>query len=686
MHRCNTSTMDVNRRELLISTLLLVLAPTCSWAEAAIDEIQVTASRRAVERSEVSSAVSVIENDQGLATNVITDALAAQPGSYLQETTPGQGAVIIRGLKGSEVLHLVDGVRLNNAIFRNAPTQYAALIDPVGIERIEVVRGAGASLYGSSAMGGVVNFLTRRPVIGGSEIRNTLGVAANTADLSRKISYGIEVAGDATAALAQLSWLDTGNRLTGTGERIADSGFESRAARIAMTIEARDDRSWFFDVQALEQPQTARVDELIAGFGETEPGSSEFFFEPNARYYAHVEHRASNALWGADFDVDLAWQRIVDDRRSRAYESAERRLEKNSSDLFLFDVDISRQLGNTEWLVGAEWTDDRVRSSRTLVDLGSGDRATATPRFPDNSQVRQGAVYTNARLTLAERHLLTAGARYNRTRVEAPAAGTTPEVRQHFDDISGDISWIFKLSDSFHLVANLGRGFRAPNIFDFGTLGERPGNRFNIPNPDLTAERVRQSDVGFKLFDEGRSLEVFLFRLDYEDRIESVATGDLTAEGRAITQSRNLASSDLYGIEASGFLQLHESIAIDANVTWTKGTSRLPGEPETDADRVPPLNGRLSLRYEPQDYWQAVFRADFAGRQDRLSPRDVSDPRINPEGTAGWLIIGAEFTWLGDDWNFALGIDNLLDASYRVHGSGIDARGRNLAASVEYRW
>ena len=216
--------MDVSRRQLLVTTLLLVLAPAASMAEAAIDEIQVTASRRALERSEVSSAVTVVNADAALRSNVITDALAAQPGSFLQETTPGQGAVIIRGLKGSEVLHLVDGVRLNNAIFRNAPTQYAALVDPFGIERIEVVRGAGASLYGSSAMGGVVNFLTRRPDTGAKTVRNDLGVSANSGDLARKISYGLEVAGDTMATLAQLSWLDTGNRRTGSGSRIAASG------------------------------------------------------------------------------------------------------------------------------------------------------------------------------------------------------------------------------------------------------------------------------------------------------------------------------------------------------------------------------------------------------------------------------------------------------------------------------
>ena len=132
-------------------------------AGAEIEEIQVTATRRPMRTSEVSASLSIVGNDELVAAKLLTDVLAMQPGVFLQQTTPGQGAAIVRGLKGSEVLHLVDGMRLNNAIFRNAPTQYMALVAPGTLERIEVVRGAPASLYGSDAVGGVVQAISRIP-------------------------------------------------------------------------------------------------------------------------------------------------------------------------------------------------------------------------------------------------------------------------------------------------------------------------------------------------------------------------------------------------------------------------------------------------------------------------------------------------------------------------------------------
>lgn len=88
----------------------------------------------------------------------------------MQQTTPGQGVVILRGLKGSEVLHVVDGFRLNNAIFRNAPNQYVALVDSQSLARIEAVRGPMSALYGSDAMGGVLQMLTWEPRFDGSVV------------------------------------------------------------------------------------------------------------------------------------------------------------------------------------------------------------------------------------------------------------------------------------------------------------------------------------------------------------------------------------------------------------------------------------------------------------------------------------------------------------------------------------
>ena len=155
---------------LAASCALIPLPLLAQYSEPVIiEEIQVTATRRPAEIRDVSAALSIISSDEIRGVKLTTDALAAQTGVFLQQTTPGQGAAIIRGLKGSEILHMVDGMRLNNAIFRNAPTQYMALVAPGSVDRIEILRGAPASLYGSDAVGGVVQMLSRMPKFEGAD-------------------------------------------------------------------------------------------------------------------------------------------------------------------------------------------------------------------------------------------------------------------------------------------------------------------------------------------------------------------------------------------------------------------------------------------------------------------------------------------------------------------------------------
>ncbi|MCH8135808.1 MAG: TonB-dependent receptor, partial [Proteobacteria bacterium] len=224
---------------LLALIALIVGVPTVApGAEAHIDEILVTATRRHVAADEVSAAVSLIDTDAVRGQKLITDALNNSPGVFLQQTTPGQGAVIVRGMKGSSILHLVDGLRLNNAIFRSAPTQYLALIPVSVVERIEVLRGTLASLYGSDAVGGVVQVVTRVPSFDSqaSAVRGEIFAGVDSAESGRILRGTLDVGNKRIATSVSAEYLQTGDRKTGGGERTGPSGYKSKAGRFLMAI------------------------------------------------------------------------------------------------------------------------------------------------------------------------------------------------------------------------------------------------------------------------------------------------------------------------------------------------------------------------------------------------------------------------------------------------------------------
>jgi len=267
-----------------------------------------------------------------------------------------------------------------------------------------------------------------------------------------------------------------------------------------------------------------------------------------------------------------------------------------------------------------------------------------------------------------------------------PQTAVSPAAYVSVTDASGDIGWIFNVTDAWQLVANAGFGFRAPNVFDLGTLGNRPGNRFNIPNADLDSERIVQFDAGVRHRIAGSQVELMVYALNYDDRITSVLTGAVTPEGRDIVQSVNAADSIIYGVEAGADFEVTGCVIASAVLNYTWGEQRVVGSPTEPADRIPPLSGRLNIACDPGGDFRIDGWLRFAGEQDRLSARDVRDVRIDPEGTSGWALLGARASWVYRDWQFTLGLDNLLDKRYRAHGSGLDAPGRNLSVSVRRIW
>ncbi|MEJ8566598.1 TonB-dependent receptor plug domain-containing protein [Elongatibacter sediminis] len=659
--------------------------PAAGLSPPVLETVHVTATRRFATELEVAEAVTLIDAD-GIARQapgVLAEMLSGQPGTYFQQTTPGQGIPIIRGLKGSEVLHLVDGMRLNNAFFRNAPNQYLALVDAFAVERMEVVRGSAPSLHGADAMGGVLQILTPEPTFDSSEwqAQGRAYLAYRSADDS-VVGRAEAAAGNTGQAWSGgVTWQRYGDRSVGGGDVVGPTAHDARSGDLKWRGAVGTRGELMFSAQVLEQPSTPRVDELVAGFGQDHPSSAEFEFQPNRRSFLHARYRLKNGTgWYDRIEIHLARQIITDDRLTREFGSTERIEEANESTLDGMTVQINSPWagGRHELVWGLEYYTDEVDSSRVSTDIVTGVSEDARGRFPDGSTMDSAAVYAANRWDW-DRFMFEAGLRYSRFDVSLPAAADVEAVSVAPDDLTGDIHAAWELAPGWRLVSNIGRGFRAPNIFDLGTLGPRPGNRFNAPNPDLKPETVWSYDLGLKASGGSWQAELFVFYSDYRDKISSVLTGVVRPDGRLEVRSENLLEAELYGIESGFRWRLSDTLESYGALNWVRGSEDDSAGNATPADRVPPLNGRLGLVWEPADRLRLESWFDFASAQNRLSPRDESDPRINPDGTPGYGTLNVLLGWQADP-RLELGVrlENLGDKRYREHGSGIDASGRSI--------
>jgi outer membrane receptor protein involved in Fe transport len=653
-----------------------------------METVQVTARRTEESILDVTEAVSVVTSMEidRKGPELLAEMLRGTPGAWFQQTTPGQGIPIIRGLKGSQVLHLVDGMRLNNAFFRNAPNQYLGLVDTYATERAEVVRGSVPSLYGADAMGGVVQVLTAEPDFEGPDWLDGGKIYGSYNSVDSGFAGRVQAAAGkrGTAISGGFTYQYHDDRQVGGGETIEPTGYRVQAADFKWRQDLTVHSELMLSLQYLKQPSTPRIDELVPGYGQDHPSSTIYEFRPNQRNFLHARYRLnSDSRWFEHFEAHLGRQVITDDRLTQDFGSTEQTSEANESRLDGLTLQFNSPWGSgnsvTGQLVwGFEYYDDTVSSSRTRTDTQTGVSRAADGRFPDGSTMKSAAIYASNTWQW-DRFSLDAGLRYSWFDIFLPANDEIEDTRLEPSDLTGDIHFGYEIRPGVRLFSNIGRGFRPPNIFDLGTLGSRPGNRFNIPNPDLKPESMWSYDLGIKIAGSHWQVETYLWYSDYNDRINSRFTGATTPEGRLVVISDNQASATLYGLE-SGFRYLAsadlEFYAV-ANYTYGKETD-LNG-PTVPGDRIPPLNGRIGLVWNHGDRLRIEPYFDLTDRQDRLSPRDEEDPRIDPLGTSGYATLNLLTSWQASEaLTIGLRLENLADNNYREHGSGIDAPGRNI--------
>jgi outer membrane receptor protein involved in Fe transport len=704
--------------------LLLVCAASNAQDDASVElsPMQVTSGRVPEAEFEVPQPVTVLTRKQVAERNpqVMAEALRYETGAFFQQTGPGQGMVIVRGLKGSEVLHLVDGMRLNNAFFRTAPSQYVALVDPYNIGQLELLRGPYATLYGSDAMGGVVQVVTpdHRFAEGAWDARGLARVQYATADLAR-LGRIEGAAGDQNLSLAAgFTYLDYGNRrLAQPGqspdhqggvtfaERVEDTAYLGRGydAKALWTPNGTDELT--AAVQYFALPALPRYNETVPGYDtDGAPGAeAAISIYANDRAFYHVRYRRLTQLGFMNaFELHLGQQIVNDDRYDRAADLSRDTREYNRSALTGLTAQAHSMVGEEHRvLYGVELYRDAVRSRAVReTPPGSGaftsnSAATFPSRFPDGARAADYGAYAMDEWRLAGDWLAEVGARYTYHRTELPQADRLLGATLTDDDFTGSVGLRRALAPSVAWTVNAGRGFRAPNVNDLAQVGRRSNNRVVVANLGLKPESVWSVDSGLKFATESLTAEAGVFQAVYSDRITLVrdavpeGTGECPDDGDATpepcAQNRNIARAEYRGVEFGLRYALAEAWKLHTTLNYTWGKQE-DGRLTTPANRVPPLNGQLGLEYtwtclrvEPYFFW--------ADDQGRLDPADRADSRINPAGTGGYGVLNLRASWMLLPWaSLQADLRNLLDKAYREHGSGIDGAGFGVAVTAEVRF
>ncbi len=607
------------------------------------------------------------------------EALQDQSGGWVQKTNHGGGSPFVRGLVGNQVLVLIDGVRLNNATFRLGPNQYMNTIDAFGLERIEILRGAGSVAYGSDALGGVVNVVTPRPVLSAGTVIAGGSVATRLAGQGMEASVRAEgfVSGRRLAARGGVTYRAFGDLVAGGSLGTeAPSGYDEADVDASVLWRPAPRTRVTALFQNVHQFDVPRFDQVA------QRGYAVYSFDPQIRRLGYVEldHRLDTP-WLDTVRVTASWHRSEEGRVRRRTASPVETREEDVVSTAGLAADLGGRLAPwLAWQGGVEIYDDVVRSWRRDTNVSTGTSIPLRGLYPDGATRQSVAGFVMATVA-SGRWAVDAGARYTRDDVRAddPAFGPTALTP---DAVVGSLAARVALTPWASVFGSVAQAFRAPNIDDLSTLGLFDFG-VEVPPEGLKPERSLAFEGGVKVGASRVTAAVTAYRMNLDDLIDRERTtfnGSPTLDGQFVYHRANLGAAVVRGIDADVEWRVASPLTLFGFGSTTLGELKDGGTP---LRRIPPANGLLGARYRGGRGWWVETTLRAARTQDRLAPGDAADHRIPPGGTPGWVVVNAAAglpLWRGI--GVTGGLANIFNEAYRIHGSGVDGPGRHLWLSA----
>ncbi len=476
------------------------------------------------------------------------DILEKSGGLFVQKSQMGGGSPIIRGFEANRVLLVVDGVKLNNAIYRNGHLQNAITIDPAMLEQAEVIYGPGSLTYGSDALGGVVHYRTKDPKLAMGEEKHisetnmyTRYASANT---EKAFHIDFSQGSKKWGSFSSLSFVDYDNLIAGSirPEAFPKFGLQQFVPVIFADNslgEARDNlqnpnRQWGTSYKQIDflqkikfQPSNnlnfianfqyssssniPRYDNLVDTLGAADELKwIEWYYGPQTRILASLKTRILDKAFFDKATIIASFQRIDEDQFSRKFNSDWRSATVTDVYVYSLTADFDKYLDETEQLnisYGIDLSRNDVLSlayERNAKNAENHQILVEGPdiitRYPSQGSVLDAyGAYVNAKWKSENKRLsIEGGMRYSMVRIISKFGENDPiEWPQNYIDgirlnnsaLTYGAGATYQTESKWQFRALAATAFRSPNVDDFAKIREKNGF-VTVPNPNLTPEKA----------------------------------------------------------------------------------------------------------------------------------------------------------------------------------------------------
>lgn len=718
--------------EIRANNFLVLLDPSQVY----LDEVVVSATRWEQEKRAVPNKIASIPAAEITMQNPQTaaDLLGFSGGIFIQKSQLGGGSPMIRGFAANRVLITVDGVRMNNAIFRSGNLQNVISIDPFSVSKTEVIYGPGSVIYGSDAIGGVMNFYTLKPVFSVEDkpfVRGSATVRYATASNEKTGHFNVNIGLKKWAFLSSVSYNDFGDLKMGSHgpddylrheyvERI--NGIDSiipnddpkvqiptgyNQLNLMQKIRFMPNDYWDFNYGFYYSTTSdyPRYDRLIR-YRDSLPRSAEWYYGPQKWMMNSLNIVGLKKTRVYDkLGITLAHQFFEESRHDRDFRDVTLVNRTEQVDVLSANLDFEKQLPKDQSLFyGLEVLLNQVGSEANNENITTGEKTAAATRYPDGASWNSYAAYLSYSNSLNEQLRFQGGLRYNLVTAETtfdttfyPFPFTNADLNT--GALTGSAGLTYETVDNMLFYLNLSTGFRAPNIDDLGKVFDSEPGSVVVPNPDLKPEYAYNGEFGIrKRFNGFLEVDVSVFytllddalvRRDYQlDGKDSIMYDGQLSRVQAI---QNASQAWVYGIQADIEADLPAGFGLNAHFNFQHGEEELEDGSTAPLRHAAPTYGMFHITYA-----RSKFKADFYGifngeiPYDDLAPSEKGKPYLYAKNANGdpyspsWYTLNLKLMYqLTDYLMINAGIENITDQRYRPYSSGIAGPGRNFIASLK---
>ena len=645
----------------------------------------------------------------------LPEALRYTPGVMIQKTAHGHGSPFIRGFTGRRNLIMIDGIRLNNSTYRGGPIQYWNTIDSLSIEHLELIKSQGSVLYGSDAVGGTVNVMTksskfRSESAGRAFYTGSAFYRLQSNSLSQTGRFDASIGeGGAFGVHVGATYRDFGDIRDSEVGRMPKTGYEEFDYDLRMDVAVSSTATLTLAHQSVKQDDIWRSHRTVyfePWHGTTlgSPDLARVYDQQRTLSYLRLaEEEGVGAV--RSYSLTFSFQQADEDFNRTRLSGANTRTETDRTEVDTFGAVLAMEseVGGGTLVYGLDYYQDGVDSSRRDVRTDPGgdvvsDTFAVQGPVGDNSRYDLFGAYIQHRMPVDEQVEVTLGGRY--TYAEAnidvldDGSGTPTAANRSWDNATFNLRATYRASDSVSIFGGASQAFRAPNIDDLSSLKSSRTDEIASGSLDVDPETYLTYELGSRFRERDVSVNASVFYTDMSDAITRTPIGTVAGTGEVITAPTNGADGYLWGGEVEGAMRLNDEFTangmlsyVDGEVdTFLAGSLTSVREP---VSRLMPLTGSVAVRWQQpsSDLWIGA-RVTAVARGGRLSTRDRGDTsRIPPSGTPGYVHVMLNSGYrASDNFELFLTLDNVTDIDYRVHGSGINEPGINVILGGKYSW